>query len=119
MFVFMKWKTGRTGKGEEEKGGETGGEEERRGVGGKRERGREGKEVGRGRKKKRGRKRKLKMKVLQDHHQEPESPLAPVSMAVPVLHMRSFMSGFFYLAHCFQVLSMLYSIYQYFIPFYP
>ena len=40
MFVFMKWRMGRTGKGEEEKGGETRGKEERRGVGGKRDGGR-------------------------------------------------------------------------------
>lgn len=65
------------------------------------------------------RKRQRKMKVLQEHRLEPESPLAPVSMAVPVLQMRPFLSGFFHPARCFQVLSMLYSIYQYFIPFYP
>ena len=59
-----------------------------------------------------GRKSKMKMKVPQEHRLEPESPLASVSMAFPVLHMRPLMSGFFHLAHCFQVLSMLQSIYS-------
>lgn len=83
----------------------------------RREEGREEKEMeggkgtkwGKEERRKGGRKRKLKMKVLQKHHLEPESPLASVSMAFPVLHMRPLMSGFFHLACGFQVLSMLHS----------